>query len=170
MERRISLENGDLKLLCKKKRPRPKLTLLTSSFWNRKRCKLTAIAGLNPCVWESNVVIATRCGLNFLPKQSVCTRCKRVPTRGIGSKFMSLVTIFCGRALQHGSQPVPVATRLAMANHGRVLFRGDGIGSTSSCRHRMYGWVPLAIACSPGTISCGKKPGRRSKAGSPANC
>ena len=34
-----------------------------------------------------------RCGLNFLPKQSVCTRCKRVPTR-YWFQFMSLVTIF----------------------------------------------------------------------------
>ena len=81
-----------------------------------------------------------RCGLNFLPKQSVCTRCKRVPTR-YWFQFMSLVTIFvavlCNTVLSLFLLP-----RLAMASHGRVLFRGWYWFNQKAA---LYGWVPLAL-------------------------
>jgi len=72
-------------------------------------------------------VYCDRCGLNFLPKQSVCTRCKRVPTR-YWFQFMSLVTIFVA-VLCNTFLSLFLLPRLALAHHGRVL----------------YGWVPLAI-------------------------
>src|SRR5467141_3130991 len=135
---RISLEYGDQNF-CARKETETKTDPLTSSFWNRKRCKLTAIAGLNPCVWESNVY-CDRCGLNFLPKQSVCTRCKRVPTR-YWFQFMSLVTIFVA-VLCNPVLSLFLLPRLALANHGRVLFRGWYWFNQQAA---MYGWVPLAI-------------------------
>jgi hypothetical protein len=46
-ERRISLEFGDQNF-CARNNTETKTDPLTSSFWNRKRSKLTAIAGLNP--------------------------------------------------------------------------------------------------------------------------
>ncbi len=81
-----------------------------------------------------------RCGLNFLPKQSVCTRCKRVPTR-YWFQFMSLVTIFVA-VLCNTVLGLFLLPRLAMSNHGRVLFRGWYWFNQHAA---MYGWVPLAV-------------------------
>jgi len=127
---------------------------------------LTAIAGFESLAVGAHPV-CDRCGLNFLPKQSVCTRCKRVPTRGYWFQFMSLVTIFVA-VLCNTVLGLFLLPRLAMSNHGRVLFRGWYWFNQHAA---MYGWVPLAVgfACL-GTISCGKKPGRRSRAGSRASC
>src|SRR5258708_24546116 len=79
----------------------------TSSFWNGKRCKLTAIAGLNPCVWESNRVFrplwtelpAQTVRVHSLPKSADALL---VPIHEFGDDF-------CGRALQHGPGHVFVA-------------------------------------------------------------
>ena len=85
-------------------------------------------------------VYCDRCGLNFLPKQSVCTRCKRVPTR-YWFQFMSLVTIFAA-VLSNTLLGLFLLPRLAMANHGRILFRG---WYWFDQQFALYGWVPLAI-------------------------
>ena len=81
-----------------------------------------------------------RCGLNFLPKQSVCTRCKRVPTR-YWFQFMSLVTIFAA-VLCNSLLGVFLLPRLATASHGKTLFRTWWWFDQKAA---MYGWVPLAI-------------------------
>jgi hypothetical protein len=85
-------------------------------------------------------VYCDRCGLNFLPKQSVCTRCKRVPTR-YWFQFMSLLTIFVA-VLCNSILGLFLLPRLAMAKHGHLLFRGwDWFNQKAA----LYGWVPLAI-------------------------
>ena len=81
-----------------------------------------------------------RCGLNFLPKQSVCTRCKRVPTR-YWFQFMSLVTIFVA-VLCNTLLGLYLLPQLAMASHGRSLFRAWWWFDQKAA---LYGWVPLAI-------------------------
>ena len=81
-----------------------------------------------------------RCGLNFLPKQSVCTRCKRVPTR-YWFQFMSLVTIFLA-VLCNTLLGLYLLPQLAMASHGRSLFRAWWWFDQKAA---LYGWVPLAI-------------------------
>lgn len=84
-----------------------------------------------------------RCGLNFLPKQSVCTRCKRVPTR-YWFQFMSLITILvavlCNTVL--GMFVLPRLAMATQATRGRSLFRAWW---WLDQRAAMYGWVPLAI-------------------------
>ena len=52
---RISLECGHQNF-CARKETETKTDPLTSSFWNGKRSKLTAIAGLNPCVWRATCI------------------------------------------------------------------------------------------------------------------
>lgn len=81
-----------------------------------------------------------RCGLNFLPKQSVCTRCKKVPTR-YWFQFMSLVTILVA-VLCNTVLGLFLLPRLANAHHGRLLFRG---WSWFNQQAALYGWVPLAL-------------------------
>src|SRR6266851_6442619 len=117
-KRRFSLEGGEQDF-CARNKTETKTDLRTSSFWNGKRSMLAAIAGLNPCLRESTVY-CDRCGLNFLPKQSVCTRCKRVPTR-YWFQFMSLVTIFVA-VLCNTLLGLYLLPQLAMASHGRSLF------------------------------------------------
>ncbi len=137
-KRRFSLECGGQDFGARIK-TETKTDLQTSSFWNGKRSKLAAIAGLNPCLRESTVY-CDRCGLNFLPKQSVCTRCKRVPTR-YWFQFMSLVTIFVA-VLCNTVLGLFLLPRLAMAKHGQVLFRG---WYSFNQKAALYGWVPLAL-------------------------
>lgn len=84
-----------------------------------------------------------RCGLNFLPKQSVCTRCKKVPTR-YWFQFMSLITILvavlCNTVL--GLFLLPRLATATQASHGRTLFRAWWWLDQKAA---IYGWVPLAI-------------------------
>src|SRR5258708_35495443 len=89
-------------------------------------------------------VYCDRCGLNFLPKQSVCTRCKRVPTR-YWFQFMSLVTIFVA-VLCNTVLGLSLLPRLAMSNHGRVLFRGWYWFNQHAA---MYGCNPMARGTQP---------------------
>ena len=83
-----------------------------------------------------------RCGLNFLPKQSVCTRCRRVPTR-YWFQFMSLITILvaviCNTML--GMFVLPRLATTAAPTHGRWLFRAWWWFDEKAA---IYGWVPLA--------------------------
>jgi len=52
----ISLEYGHQNF-CARKDTGTKTDPLTSSFWNSKNCKLTAIAGLHPGDWECTRVL-----------------------------------------------------------------------------------------------------------------
>ena len=81
-----------------------------------------------------------RCGLNFLPKQSVCTRCKKVPTR-YWFQLMSLITILVA-VLCNTVLGLFLLPRLAEAQHGRVLFR---VWYWLDQKAALYGWVPLAL-------------------------
>jgi hypothetical protein len=84
-------------------------------------------------------VFCDRCGMSFLPKQSVCTRCKRVPTR-YWFQFMSLVGIFVA-VLCNTLLGVFLLPHLATSPHSRVLFRAWYWFDQKSA---VYGWVPLA--------------------------
>jgi hypothetical protein len=86
-------------------------------------------------------VYCDRCGLNFLPKQSVCTRCKRVPTR-YWFQFMSLVTVLVA-VLCNTLLGLFLLPRLALGNHSRLLFRA---WYWFDLKVALYGWVPLALA------------------------
>jgi len=86
-------------------------------------------------------VYCDRCGLNFLPKQSVCTRCKRVPTR-YWFQFMSLVTVLVA-VLCNTLLGLFLLPRLAEGNHSRPLFRA---WYWFDLKVGLYGWVPLALA------------------------
>ena len=81
-----------------------------------------------------------RCGLNFLPKQSICTRCKRVPTR-YWFQLMSLVTLLvafaCNALLGMLFLPRVIAT-----HHSKFVFRAWWWADQQAA---LYGWVPLAI-------------------------
>jgi hypothetical protein len=85
-------------------------------------------------------VYCDRCGLNFLPKQSVCTRCKKVPTR-YWFQFMSLVTVLVA-VLCNTVLGLFLLPRLADSHHGKLLFRGWYWFDQKAA---LYGWVPLAL-------------------------
>ena len=82
-----------------------------------------------------------RCGMDFHPKQSVCSRCKATATRH-WFQFMSLLTltvaVFCNTVV--GLLLLP---RLAERRHSHVLFRG---WLWFDRKAALYGWVPLVLA------------------------
>lgn len=82
-----------------------------------------------------------RCGLNFLPKQSVCTRCKVVATRH-WFQLMSLVTLLAAVSCNSlvGWLLLP---KVASGMHGRAFFHG---WLWFNQKAALYGWVPLAGA------------------------
>ncbi len=82
-----------------------------------------------------------RCGQLFLPKQSLCTRCKVVPTR-YWFQLMSLVTLLVAIACNTlvGMYLLP---RMMSVPHPRFLFRAWLWFDHSAA---LYGWVPLAVA------------------------
>jgi len=84
-------------------------------------------------------VFCDRCGLQFLPKQSVCTRCKRVPIR-YWFQFMSLLTILLA-VLCNTVLSIFLLPKLATAQHAHLLFRG---WYWTTHYAAMYGWVPMA--------------------------
>jgi hypothetical protein len=86
-------------------------------------------------------VFCDRCGLNFLPKQSVCTRCKRAPTR-YWFQLMSLVTLLVAVAC-NGLVALLLLPRLATGAHARFVFRAWWWFDQ---KFALYGWVPLAAA------------------------
>ena len=81
-----------------------------------------------------------RCGLNFLPKQSVCTRCHRVPTRD-WFQFMSLVTLLVAVAC-NGLVGLFLLPRYAFGRNSHPLFRAwYWFDQTAS----LYGWIAFAV-------------------------
>ncbi len=81
-----------------------------------------------------------RCGLNFLPRQSFCTRCKASATRH-WFQLMSLVTlavaVVCNALLAMTTLP-----RLAAGERHVGVFR---TWLWIDHRAAMYGWVPIAV-------------------------
>lgn len=82
-----------------------------------------------------------RCGLNFLPKQSVCSRCHRVPTR-YWFQLMSLVTLLVAVAC-NGLVGLFLLPKYAAAQHSRFIFRA---WLWFDQKAALYGWVALAVA------------------------
>jgi hypothetical protein len=86
-------------------------------------------------------VFCERCGLNFLPKQSVCARCNVAATRH-WFQLMSLVTLLVA-VLCNALVGLLVLPRLAAREHSHFLFRAWLWFDNKAA---LYGWVPLAIA------------------------
>jgi hypothetical protein len=86
-------------------------------------------------------VFCDLCGLHFLPKQSVCTRCRVSPTR-YWFQLMSLVTMVvalsCNALVAWFLLP-----GLAHGQHPRWVFRA---WLWFDQKAALYGWIPLAIA------------------------
>jgi hypothetical protein len=85
-------------------------------------------------------VFCERCGLNFLPKQSVCTRCK-VPATRHCFQLMSLVTLAVAVAC-NALVSVLMLPRLAASAHASGIFRA---WLWFDYQAALYGWVPIAI-------------------------
>ena len=81
-----------------------------------------------------------RCGLNFLPKQSVCTRCRRVPTR-YWFQLMSLVTLLVAVAA-NGLVAILLLPHFAAGPHSRFVFRAWWWFDQNVA---LYGWVLIAV-------------------------
>jgi hypothetical protein len=86
-------------------------------------------------------VFCDRCGLNFLPKQSVCSRCKRVPTR-YWFQLMSLVALLIA-VLCNAFVGMFLLPRYAVAQHPPFLFRA---WSWFDEKASLYGWVIFVVA------------------------
>lgn len=83
-----------------------------------------------------------RCGLNFLPKQSVCTRCNTAATRH-WFQLMSLMTLLMAVAC-NAMVAILLLPRPAMGAHSAyatALFRG---WMWFDHKAALYGWVPIA--------------------------
>lgn len=81
-----------------------------------------------------------RCGLNFLPRQSICTRCGAAATRH-WLQLIGLATLMLAFAC-NSLVAWYLLPRHVSGHESRMLFRGwfwldDKIA--------LYGWVPLAI-------------------------
>jgi hypothetical protein len=85
-------------------------------------------------------VFCERCGLNFLPRQSVCTRCGEAATRHwlqLVSLAMLMVAVVCNSLLR-----VYLLPRLA-GHSTHAMFRA---WIWVDEKLALYGWVPVAIA------------------------
>jgi hypothetical protein len=86
-------------------------------------------------------VFCERCGSNFLPKQSVCTRCHVAATRH-WFQLMSLVTllvaVLCNALI--GQLLLP---RLVAGGHSGFVFRA---WLWFDYKAALYGWAPIALA------------------------
>ncbi len=82
-----------------------------------------------------------RCGSNFLPKQSVCARCRVAATRH-WFQLMSLSTLLVA-VLCNALVGFLVLPRLAEGGHSRFLFRA---WLWFDYKAALYGWVPIACA------------------------
>lgn len=82
-----------------------------------------------------------RCGLNFLPKQSVCTRCNASATRH-WFQLMSLATLFVAIACNElvGWLLLP---RAVAGSQPKLVFQA---WFWFDQKFALYGWVPLAAA------------------------
>ena len=81
-----------------------------------------------------------RCGLNFLPQQSFCTRCKVSATRH-WFQLMSLLTLLLAVAC-NALVALVLLPRLSAGGHARSLFRA---WLWTDRQAALYGWVPIAI-------------------------
>jgi hypothetical protein len=81
-----------------------------------------------------------RCGLNFLPRQSMCTRCGSASTRH-WLQMTSLVTLMVAVAANRLVLLFLLPGR-ANGQHARLLFRA---WMWFDQKTALYGWVPLAI-------------------------
>jgi len=82
-----------------------------------------------------------RCGLSFLPKQSVCGRCK-VPATRHWLQMMSVVTLLVA-VLFNTLVGLFLLPRLTEGHHSRFAFRA---WLWFDHKAALYGWVPIAIA------------------------
>jgi hypothetical protein len=85
-------------------------------------------------------VFCERCGLAFLPKQSVCSRCKTAATRHwfqLTSLLVLLLAVLCNLVVAMILLP-----RLAQAPHSHFVFRA---WLWFDHKAALYGWIPLAI-------------------------
>ena len=80
-----------------------------------------------------------RCGLNFLPKQSVCSRCNAAATRH-WFQMMSLVTLLVA-VLCNALVGLLLLPRLVEGRHPLLVFRA---WLWFDHKAALYGWVPLA--------------------------
>jgi hypothetical protein len=86
-------------------------------------------------------VFCERCGSNFLPKQSVCARCRVAATRH-WFQLMSLSTLLVA-VLCNALVGLLVLPRLAAGSHAHFLFRA---WLWFDYKAALYGWVPIACA------------------------
>lgn len=87
-----------------------------------------------------NKVFCERCGLNFLPRQSVCTRCGAAGTRHwlqLIGLTMLLLAFACNSLVAWFFLP-----RYAGGSRAHLVFRG---WLWLDNKVALYGWVPLAI-------------------------
>ena len=82
-----------------------------------------------------------RCGLNFLPKQSVCTRCNASATRH-WFQLMSLATLLVA-ILCNAFVGMFLLPRLTQAAYVPFMYRAWAWFNIKSA---LYGWVPIAAA------------------------
>lgn len=81
-----------------------------------------------------------RCGLNFLPRQSVCSRCRVVATRH-WFQLMSLVTLLVA-VLCNALVGLLLLPRLAEGPHSRFVLRA---WLWFDYKAALYGWAPIAL-------------------------
>jgi hypothetical protein len=81
-----------------------------------------------------------RCGLSFLPKQSVCSRCKMPATRH-WFQLMSLVTLLVA-VLLNALIGLLLLPRLVEVQSPRFVFRA---WLWFDHKAALYGWVPMAV-------------------------
>jgi len=84
-------------------------------------------------------VFCERCGLNFLPKQSVCSRCNVAATRH-WFQLMSLVTLLVA-VLCNALVGLLLLPHLVERRHPLLMFRA---WLWFDRKAALYGWVPLA--------------------------
>ena len=82
-----------------------------------------------------------RCGQSFLPKESVCGRCKTPATRHV-FQLVSLATLLVA-VLCNTLVSLLVLPHLAQAPHSRLMFRA---WLWFDHKAALYGWLPLVIA------------------------
>src|SRR6266403_941379 len=112
--------------------------LPTSSFLRATKRSLEGTAESHfPAPWETKV-FCDRCGLNFLPKQSVCTRCNTSSTRH-WFQLMSLMTLLLAVA-SNAMVALLLLPRLKLAGQS-PLFQG---WMWFNHKAALYGWVPIA--------------------------
>lgn len=80
------------------------------------------------------------CGLNFLPKQTVCTRCNVAATR-YWFQLMSLATLLVA-AVCNALVGMLLLPGLAGGGHSRFLFRAWLWFDHEAA---LYGWAPIAL-------------------------